>query len=75
MIPTLEGTIHTEGESEDFYNDQIRKHVIGERRTAFVTGPPGTGTREVLRKNRRRAARPRRNCKDHLAHARSCKEC
>ena len=49
MIPTLEWTIHTEGESVEFYNDQIRKHVIGEGRTAFVTGPPGSGKSEVLR--------------------------
>jgi len=50
LIPTLEWTVYREDAYENFMDDVIRPHIIGQRRTAFIRGPPGTGkTWKVLK--------------------------
>ncbi len=49
LIPTLEWVTYRE-EDDEFYNNVIRPHIIGQRRTAFVTGPPGTGKSYALKR-------------------------
>ena len=35
---------------DTFYEDMIRPHVVGQGRSAFISGPPGVGTSWVLKK-------------------------
>jgi hypothetical protein len=49
LLRDLEWTIYRE-EGSSFYDDVIRPHIIGRRRSAFVSGPPGTGKSYVLKR-------------------------
>jgi len=51
IIEPLTWTILVEQpDSEDFYNETIREHVVQQGRSAFISGPPGVGKSWVLKK-------------------------
>jgi len=50
LMPTLEWTTLLEEPGSDFFTHIVRPHVIGQRKSAMLTGPPGSGKSVVLRK-------------------------